>query len=218
MPKKCLNVFNRCLAVVPSFLGGAPGESDYTDGVKLKMLIPGLLLGSDSSSRLFAIVVYERCQDFLDGHWEKLHGQIQYRKPPVLKALTPMNEEGRMWQMVERERQVGDVGKMAKVLKRSFDPPPPALRVDPLVKYNDLPPRHGEPTNRESPLQASAAFADGSARCGDHHATKSSRCVPEGRARDKEQMQGCRSFGRVIPGVVLVSGARRRVGREVCWP
>ena len=25
-------------------------------------------------------------------------------------------------------------------------------------------------------------------------------------------MQGCRSFGRVIPGVVLVSGARRRVG------
>ena len=65
MPKKCLNVFNRCLAVVASFLGGAPGESDYTDGVKLKMLIPGLLLGSDSSSRLFAIVVYERCQDFL---------------------------------------------------------------------------------------------------------------------------------------------------------
>ena len=151
MPKKCLNVFNGCLAVVASFLGGAPGESDYTDGVKLKMLIPGLLLGSDSSSRLFAIVVYERCQDFLDGHWEKLHGQIQYRKPPVLKALTPMNEEGRMWQMVERERQVGDVGKMAKVLKRSFDPPPPALRVGPLVKYNDLLPRPGEPTNRDDP-------------------------------------------------------------------
>ena len=115
------------------------------------MLIPGLLLGSDSSSRLFAIVVYERCQDFLDGHWEKLHGQIQYRKPPVLKALTPMNEEGRMWQMVERERQVGDVGKMAKVLQRSFDPPPPALRVGPLVEYNDLLPRPGEPTNRDDP-------------------------------------------------------------------
>ena len=141
MPKNCLDVFNRCLAAVASFLGGAPGESDYTDGVKLKMLIPGLVLGPDSSSRSFAVVVYERCQDFLDGHWEKLHGQIQYRKPPVLKALTR--------QMVERARQVGDVGKMAKVLKRSFDPPPPALRVNPLVKYNDLLPRPGEPTNRD---------------------------------------------------------------------
>ena len=151
MPKKCLDVFNRCLAVVASFLGGAPGESDYTDGVKLKMLIPGLLLGSDSSSRSFAVVVYERSQDFLDGHWEKLHGQIQYRKPPVLKALTPMDEEERMRQMVERARQVGDVGKMAKVLERSFDPPPPALRIDPLVKYNDLLPRPGEPTNRDDP-------------------------------------------------------------------
>ena len=104
VPKKCLGVFNRCLAVMASFLGTPPGESEYTDGVKLKMLIQGLFLGPDSSSRSYSVVVYSRCQDFFDGYWEKLHGQIQFLKPPVLKALTPVDEEGRMRQMVERAR------------------------------------------------------------------------------------------------------------------
>lgn len=137
------------MTMVSSFLGGPPDEEEYTNGVKLEALLPGMLLGPANGTRSFTDVVRDRCMDFLDGNWELLYNNIQYRRPRILKSLTPMDEEERMRQLVEHARQIGDFGRMAKALEHPFDPPPPISSVDPLLTYKKLLPRPGDPIDPE---------------------------------------------------------------------
>jgi len=189
----------RVLVTAAGLLSGTPDGDEYTDGVKLKVLLPGMLLGQILQNLFFMETVFDWHLDFHGSLWPALYDTIPFRKLLSLCSLILIDEEACMRLRVEQTLLLGDVGGMAGAFVHEFDPPPRSgSAADPVPTHRTLFPRPEEPTviDDHSSTPRPALLRSG---IGYYLLLASSGCLPGCGIKEEEQFHISRVNWRVLP-------------------